>query len=344
MMKKISKNEFSKLFSLIDKTYELYLPIEKEGQVNFSIWEEGAQVNLEALKTDISPKETIFPQSETYLKYKKNGKKLELKNVGGKKEKYVVFGVRPCDILGFQIIDNVFLREPIDRFYEERRNKGIIISMACSSPEDTCFCNSFGVKPQDAPKTADIATWDLGDRLLWSSQTEKGKELTGKLLDILENATEKDKQQLNTLKKDIKTKLEDLPLADIKPERIDGELKDLFESKIWEKLSEGCLGCGTCTYVCPTCHCYDISDFDGGNSGERFRCWDSCMYSDFTLMAHGNIRKTQKERFRQRFMHKLVYYPNNHGLYACVGCGRCIVKCPVNLDIVKVIKKLGGEK
>ena len=44
-------------------------------------------------------------------------------------------------------------------------------------------------------------------------------------------------------------------------------------------------------------------------------------------------------------MHKLVYYPNNHdGVYACVGCGRCTEKCPVHLDIVKVIKKLGGEK
>ena len=106
--------------------------------------------------------------------------------------------------------------------------------------------------------------------------------------------------------------------------------------------SLACLACGTCTFICPTCQCYDIRDYNTGNGIQRFRCWDSCMYSDFTLMAHGNIRNSQKERFRQRFMHKLVYFPeNNDGMFSCVGCGRCVSKCPSSLNIVKVIKSLG---
>ena len=84
---------------------------------------------------------------------------------------------------------------------------------------------------------------------------------------------------------------------------------ELFNSDKWAGLSEACLGCGTCTFVCPTCQCYDIRDFDTGHGVQRFRCWDSCMYSDFTKMAGGQPRPTQLERFRQRFMHKLVYYP-----------------------------------
>ena len=68
----------------------------------------------------------------------------------------------------------------------------------------------------------------------------------------------------------------------------------------------------------------------------------------FTMMAHGNNRNSQMQRFRQRFMHKLVYYPvNNNGMFSCVGCGRCVEKCPSSLNIVKVIKafeKQGGEK
>ena len=69
------------------------------------------------------------------------------------------------------------------------------------------------------------------------------------------------------------------------------------------------------------------------------------MYSDFTRMAHGNSRKTQKERFRQRFMHKLVYFPdNNEGEFSCVGCGRCVAKCPISMNIAKVAKVLGGAK
>ena len=102
-----------------------------------------------------------------------------------------------------------------------------------------------------------------------------------------------------------------------------------------------CIGCGTCTFVCPTCQCYDIREFDAGNSIKKFRCWDSCMYSDFTKMAHGNPRTSQKERFRQRFMHKLVYFPdNNNGEFGCVGCGRCLAKCPISMNIVKVEKAL----
>jgi heterodisulfide reductase subunit C len=131
-----------------------------------------------------------------------------------------------------------------------------------------------------------------------------------------------------------------LNLSRFKPEN----LNDLFNDPAWNELSEACLGCGTCTFVCPTCQCYDIRDFDTGHGIDRFRCWDSCMYSDFTKMAHGNPRLSQKERFRQRFMHKLVYYPeNNEGIFGCVGCGRCLEKCPISMNIVKVMRTLAKE-
>ena len=317
MMKKILKNKFSDLFSKIDESYELFLPIEVDEKVNFDMWKQGDTVNIEKLKTNISPKSFIFPQSETYLKFKRDGKKLELDNVGGKKEEYVLFGVRHCDARSFKLLDNVFLSDPVDTLYEERREKGTIVSMACFNPSETCFCSSFGIKPQTTAHEVDVNTWDIGDSILWNPETQKGENLTKKLKDFLEDATEQDKSKLNVLQEETNDKLKELPLVNLDPKKIKGELNELFESEIWGELSQRCLGCGSCTYVCPTCHCYDISDFKGDTSGERFRCWDSCMFSDFTLMAHGNIRKTQKERFRQRFMHKLVYYPNNNeGVYA----------------------------
>ena len=120
---------------------------------------------------------------------------------------------------------------------------------------------------------------------------------------------------------------------------------DRFNSPVWEELYKPCLACGTCTFVCPTCQCYDIKDYDTGHGVKRYRCWDSCMYSDFTMMAHGNNRNSQMQRFRQRFMHKLVYNPlRNDGEFSCVGCGRCLKKCPNSLNIVKVAKTLGGTQ
>ncbi|MBU2703853.1 ferredoxin [Sporomusaceae bacterium BoRhaA] len=345
-MKKLAKSKLFEVWSIIAKEHELFVPVEQEGEsVNFSLWQEGEHVNLDHLKTNVSPKQIVFPQTETYLKFKTTGKKLSLENVGGKQAPYVLFGVRPCDAQSFALIDNVFLTEPVDRFYEERRNKGILVSLACSNPEETCFCQAFGITPGEAPQGVDVATWDMGTFLLWKPQTAKGESLTNQLNGVLEEALAQDEQDCQELQQDIQQKLKDLPLAKIDPKQITGDLKEIFDAKIWDEYSSRCLGCGSCTYVCPTCHCYDIRDFDGGKAGERFRCWDSCMFSEFTLMAHGNPRKTQKEKFRQRFMHKLVYYPNNNeGVYACVGCGRCMDKCPVNMNIVKVIKKLGGEK
>ena len=146
----------------------------------------------------------------------------------------------------------------------------------------------------------------------------------------------------------IRAIVEKLPYSNISLEGWNGDvLLDKFNSPVWEELYKPCLACGTCTFVCPTCQCYDIKDYDTGHGVKRYRCWDSCMYSDFTMMAHGNNRNSQMQRFRQRFMHKLVYFPaNNDGMYSCVGCGRCIEKCPSALNIVKVIKAFenqGGE-
>ena len=343
-MKKIAKAQLAELWQKISQTYDLFLPVEKDGKVNFRQWHQNDQVNLDRLKTEVSPKHLIFNQNETYLKFKTDGKKLSFESVGNQQGPYVLFRVRPCDAAAFQLIDNVFLNDPVDGLYQERRNNGTIISLACSEPEESCFCTAFGLDAHIAPKGVDVAVWDVGDTILWQPQSEKGNILTEKLADVLAEATPEDEKACKELQEDIKTKLQELPLAGLDPHTIPADIKQNFESEIWDDFAQRCLGCGVCTYVCPTCHCYDIQDFDGGREGERFRCWDSCMFSDFTQMAHGNHRTTQKERFRQRFMHKLVYYPNKYGRYACVGCGRCLTKCPVNANIVKVIRKLGSDK
>ncbi|WP_308009395.1 4Fe-4S dicluster domain-containing protein [uncultured Fusobacterium sp.] len=342
-MKKVLKSRLPELWEAINNNFDLFLPMENGTLVNFGSYTVDKNVRLDVLKTNSSVKEFVFPQTETYLKFKNTRKKLELTPVNVVGRDYVLFGVRNCDAASFKIMDNIFLREPVDTYYRAHREKGIIVTMACNSPEETCFCSAFGIDAAEASPASDIVTWDMGDYILWETKSEKGEKLTASVSSILEEA--EDISVLEILKKEIKEKMESLPLRELDPKKITKEQQELFDMEdFWGDISKKCLACGSCTFVCPTCHCYDVKDYDGGNAGERYRCWDSCMISDFTRMAHGNPRTNQLQRVRQRFMHKLVYYPKNHeGMYSCVGCGRCVEKCPVGLNIVRVIKRLGEE-
>ena len=337
-MYKIKREDLPALFQKIAADQELYLPVRTADQTNFGVWREEAEVDLDTLKTVKSPKDVFFPQSETLYTCYREGKKLSVEPETLKEQDFVVFGMKACDIKGVEVLDRVFLSDPIDTFYAARRDHGTIVALACHEPEETCFCKVFGVDA--AHPAADVAAW-MEDTLYWRPETEKGQKLTEKLADLLEKADDAGSETVVADEEEkIRSIIEELPYSHLSLEGWNGDvLMEKFESPLWEELYKPCLACGTCTFVCPTCQCYDIKDYDTGHGVQRYRCWDSCMYSDFTMMAHGNNRTSQKERFRQRFMHKLVYFPaNNDGMYSCVGCGRCVEKCPASLNIVKVVK------
>ena len=68
------------------------------------------------------------------------------------------------------------------------------------------------------------------------------------------------------------------------------------------------------------------------------------MFDEYMLMAGGhNPRPTKKERVRNRFLHKLEYFYENYQMMLCTGCGRCLQKCPMNIDIVKFIKTVNAK-
>ncbi len=346
-MYKIAKENLSALFRLIAESQELYLPVRTAEQVNFGVWSEDAEVDLDTLKSVKSPKDAFFPQSENLYTCIKEGKKIQIEPEALKEQKFVVFGMKACDGQGVQVLDKVFLADPLDTFYAARRDHGTIVAMACHEPEESCFCKVFGI--DCAEPAADVATWMVEGNLYWKSLTEKGEALTKDVENLLESADDADEKKVEDEKAAIRSIVEKLPYSNLSLEGWNGDaLSEKFDSPLWEELYKPCLACGTCTFVCPTCQCYDIKDYNTGHGVKRYRCWDSCMYSDFTMMAHGNNRTSQMQRYRQRFMHKLVYFPaNNDGMYSCVGCGRCVEKCPASLNIVKVIKafqKQGGDK
>jgi heterodisulfide reductase subunit C len=339
-MKKILLSKLPELFEAIEKNQALYLPVDTESGAEFKKFEKGDSLSA-ACNTNRSAKDFFFPQVENMANFKVEGKKIEIIDIRKENEDFVIFGARACDVKSFEILDRVFLADPVDTFYKNRREHATVVSLACSMPEETCFCQTFGI---DAANPAgDVSAWIAGEELFLSANTEKGTALLDSLSSLLEEGDEKkvaeEKEKISSIMK--KLPLQNLPVDHFKAEK----LMEHFSDPKWAELSKACLGCGTCTFVCPTCQCFDIRDFDTGHGIQRYRCWDSCMYSDFTQMAADQPRHTQLERFRQRFMHKLVYYPaNNEGIYGCVGCGRCLAKCPISMNIAKVIKEIGGEK
>ena len=340
-MLKIEKAKLADLFGAISAQEELYLPIKKNNSSEYGLYTDGVETALDMLNTVKSPKDLFFPQSETVVKFKVDGKNIEIDSPDLAKKEFVVYGVRACDAKSFDILDRVFLSNPVDEFYASKREGSVIITAACHEPEETCFCSAFGVDASNPG--GDVSTWTVDDEVYFKANTDKGEAFLAKYKGVL---TEADDAKVEAEKENIKNIIAALPLSDLDLSAFGpGKTQELFNRPEWDDLAKTCLGCGTCTFVCPTCQCYDVRDYDTGHGVQRYRCWDSCMYSDFTRMAHGNSRKTQKERFRQRFMHKLVYFPdNNDGEFSCVGCGRCVSKCPISTNLAKVAKVLGGAK
>lgn len=339
-MIKIPRSKLKEFFDAISAEMPLFMPLKSGEQTNYGCYDGTAAFDLDTLKTVKSPKDVFFPQSENMMKFRTEGKKIDIVDIRTEKQPFVLFGVKACDYKAIAVLDNVFLSEPVDSYYKARRDAGIIFTLACGKPQESCFCTVFKIDATNP--SGDATCWLDEENLYVKANTEKGEKVLALGKAFEETTDEKAVEAMNAKTKEI---LEKLPFTHLDISRFKPEnLNELFNLPVWEELSQACLGCGACTFVCPTCQCFDIRDFKTNKGVVRYRCWDSCMYSDFTQMAAANPRTTQMQRYRQRFMHKLVYYPSQYGgMYSCVGCGRCVNKCPQHLNIVKVIKKIGGE-
>lgn len=337
-MFRLPVDKINELFAAVAANQSLYIPADgRDGRAHYTKWSSGMELS-KALNTVRSAKDFFFPQTTNLCDFNLRDKEIEIIDNRTESEDFVVFGVRACDARSFTILDKVFLAEPVDSYYATRREHGTVVTMACTEPEESCFCGVFGIDAADPE--GDAACWLTSDYLYITSRTEKGEAFVESVKALLEECGD---EAVNEQKSATAAILERLPFNDIDTSYFrKNTLLDIFNSDHWKKLSEACLGCGTCTFVCPTCQCYDIKDYDTGCGIKRYRTWDSCMYSDFTRMAAANPRLTQVERFRQRFMHKLVYFPdNNNNEFGCVGCGRCVSRCPISMNIVKVVKTFG---
>jgi len=332
----LTKKEFSKFISKLVKEYDVFAPVKKEESVVFSKIDKADDISLSYSNTKTSPKEFLLPQSEELFRFSKKKNSNEITDLKEKKRQSLLFGVRPCDGKAIAMLDKVFLENIPDSYYKSRRENTLLVGMACNEPDQTCFCTSVGGGPFSTERL-DALFVELKENYFIIPVTKQYE----KLFAYLNNASKEDIKEAEKLKKNAEKRLK--PVFEIKD--INKKLHGMFESPIWEEIHEKCIKCGICTYLCPACHCFDVQDETIGEKGRRVRNWDSCMFPKFTLHASGhNPRPTQKERWRQRIMHKFDYLKTNVGDYGCVGCGRCVEYCPVNLDIRKVLKDILESK
>jgi ferredoxin len=124
---------------------------------------------------------------------------------------------------------------------------------------------------------------------------------------------------------------------------VNEKMQKLFDSPEFEEASRNCVSCNTCAFICPTCHCFKVTDEKIKDTGVRYKSYDSCNNVYFTLMAGGhNPRNVKYRRWRQRSMHKFVYFKERFGVNLCVGCGKCTISCPVNISIFEVVNQVAN--
>lgn len=235
----------------------------------------------------------------------------------------VLWGMRPCDMQAFGVLDAVFLAPPVDEVYKKQREALTTVVFACPEKAASCFCDRVGSHPADG-QGADILAIPIENGFVLESRTKKGEDL------LAEKGEEAGEEDLNIALRFIADKKEEAVKADPLPEH----LIETFKKEVWQEISQGCLSCGVCSFLCPTCHCFDIAD----ERNKKVVFWDCCAFPDFTVMTSGeNPRSRQESRLRNRILHKFDYLVRTIGRRGCVGCGRCIINCPAGLDIVEMI-------
>jgi ferredoxin len=334
-MRKIKKKDMGSLIQALIPTCEIFAPIVTGSAVEFTRINRADEICMAFANARVPPKKVFLPQSESMFRYEQNEKGFQIESTEAVDKRRILFGMRPCDVQAVTLLDRVFDGNAYkDPYYVNKREKTVIIAIGCNQPAPTCFCSSMDSGPFSR-KGADIFLTDLGSAYVIEGLTPKGDQImeAARVTDVSPDDRERAEQIACQALKDVGASVERMGLA--------AQLDRIADSDFWGRVQETCIGCGICTFLCPTCYCFDIVDEGREAKGRRVRHWDSCLFPLYTQEASGhNPRPTGAQRMRQRIMHKFNYFVKSFGQTACVGCGRCVIYCPVNLDIRRVIEEI----
>jgi sulfhydrogenase subunit beta (sulfur reductase) len=337
---KIKKQDIAPLLTAWAQEFTVFVPSREEGVAQWAEWDGKDSGFLDWYRNTVVPPKALFlPPMEALFGFQKGGDGYQISLPPPSEEKWLIFGLRPCDAKALAILDMTFKDGYEDPYYLAKRESGLLVGLVCTKPSESCFCISLGIGPDDAANV-DLMLTDIGDEFLVEAVTDKGKELLAKT-DLAQVATKADEARAKAAKDLARSKV----TRKIDTEGIAERLRAVFEDKdYWERVSAKCISCGICTFLCPTCYCFNISDELLRRQGERFRSWDSCAFPLYTQMPVENPREEKWRRLRQKVCHKYEFYPLSFEVIACTGCGRCIRLCPVNWDITQVLSGLPAQK
>lgn len=339
--KSFGKEEWTEALKGLRGAYRIFAPFKDGDFHSFKELDGTRAPDFNCGNTRLSAKALLYPQSERMFEYTLDDREADAHIYKESPKDFspqAIVGIRPCDAQAFRLVrrnfDNAEYRDP---WWVKRYESTTLVGLGCNDPCPTCFCTSVGGGPF-SEEDLDALAYDLGDRFVLRALTEKGEALLGKA-EGGAPAGEEEKKKIEQMNRSSLEKISSHIETDQLKRKV---VNELFDAPFWEEVAFACLNCGTCTFLCPTCWCFDIQDEVFGKDGDRLRTWDSCMFPLFTLHGSGhNPRDKKVQRVRQRFMHKLKYYVDKYddGVQ-CSGCGRCVRYCPVNIDIREVAEKM----
>ncbi len=331
-------NLFSFLQSL-SNGIELWAPVKKDSQTvfQFILPEEINKINLNFTRTLLPPKKLFIPPSFNMFQVTAKGYKEDYSWIKDR----ILFGLHPCDIHGLLTLDRIFTQNFPDSYYVQARQKTLILGLSCW-PDEYCLCQS--THTDIIEEGFDLFFSELGDDYLVWIGSSRGDDLIRIKPEFFEESLgtkdiEKYIEWREKRAQAFKTKINFVFMPDLM------ELK--YNDSVWERAGTACLACGSCSMVCPTCNCYNVRDeiLLGDKPGRRVREWDSCTLLEYSLVAGGeNFRSKKSSRLKLWYTHKLQAFGSKYGKPSCVGCGRCLVTCPVGINVKSISDSLEGKK
>lgn len=329
-------DDLPKLIARAGEGREVWAPVRHDDLTLFERIKSADEIDLETQNARIPLRSLFQPVQESLFAFRKRQEDVTIAAASDGQRPRLIFGARLCDTAALDYLDHAFGSPPADVPYQRRRERDLVLAVTCARARPYCFCE-LAAQALSRPRGADWVLTRVDDFYLVEALTESGQRLAESLRDLL---TEADEQLVEAATAKRAALAEQVSKsAHFTTENLAKRLSDAWASPVWERESERCLGCGICTYLCPSCQCFDICDRAGILGGERYRCYDTCQFAAYTKMASGeNPRPTQKERLRNRVLHKFSYSSDRFGLISCVGCGRCVYLCAVGIDIREVVE------